>query len=68
MRLHPLALALSAALHLLATAQTTPTNVPVKELGTVTVTSGRPSSLPTQIPTTIESVTGAQIEQTIRLS
>lgn len=31
----------------------------------VTVTSGQPTSLPTQIPTTIEGVTREQIEQTI---
>jgi iron complex outermembrane receptor protein len=37
----------------------------VKTLGTITVTSGRPTSLPTQIPTTFESITGAQIAQTI---
>ncbi len=37
----------------------------VKELGVVTVTSGQPSSLPTQIPTTMESVTAAQIAETI---
>ena len=41
------------------------TDAPVKSLGTVTINSGRPSSLPTQIPTTIEGVTGAQIEQSI---
>ena len=38
---------------------------PVKTLGTVTVSSGQPTSLPTQIPTTIEGITGRQIEQTI---
>ncbi|RJF92018.1 TonB-dependent receptor [Noviherbaspirillum saxi] len=38
---------------------------PVKTLGTVTVTGGRPTSLPTQIPTTIEGVTGEQVEDTI---
>ena len=37
----------------------------VKTLGTVTVTSGRPTSLPTQIPTTFESITKEQIQQTI---
>lgn len=42
-----------------------PSDAPVKSLGTVTINSGRPSSLPTQIPTTIEGVTGAQIEQSI---
>lgn len=38
---------------------------PAKSLGVVTVTSGQPTSLPTQIPTTIEGVTKEQIEQTI---
>ena len=38
---------------------------PVKSLGVVTITSGQPTSLPTQIPTTIEGVTRQQIEQTI---
>ena len=41
------------------------TGAPVKSLGVVTVTSGAPTSLPTQIPTTIEGVTREQIEQTI---
>lgn len=38
---------------------------PVKSLGIVTVSGGRPSSLPTQIPTTMEGVTREQIEQSI---
>ena len=38
---------------------------PTKELGVVVVTSGQPSSLPTQIPTTMESVTATQIAETI---
>jgi len=37
---------------------------PIKSLGVVTVNSGQPTSLPTQIPTTIEGVTQAQILQT----
>lgn len=37
----------------------------VKMLGVVSVTSGQPTSLPTQIPTTIEGVTREQIEETI---
>ncbi|RZI42580.1 TonB-dependent receptor [Herbaspirillum sp. HC18] len=41
------------------------TDAPVKTLGTVTVTSGQPTSLPSQIPTTMEGVTSSQIEQTI---
>nr|WP_232077388.1 TonB-dependent receptor [Variovorax sp. PBL-E5] len=36
-----------------------------KSLGVVTVTGGRPTSLPTQIPTTIEGITGEQIETTV---
>jgi iron complex outermembrane receptor protein len=38
---------------------------PVKTLGTVTVIGSRPTSLPTQIPTTIEGITGAEIEERI---
>ncbi|WP_228895884.1 TonB-dependent receptor [Pseudoduganella aquatica] len=34
----------------------------------VTVNGGRPSSLPTQIPTTIEGITGAQVEDRINAS
>jgi iron complex outermembrane recepter protein len=36
-----------------------------RELGTVVVTGRRPSSLPTQIPTTIEGITGDEIRVTI---
>jgi iron complex outermembrane receptor protein len=36
-----------------------------KDLGTVVITSGQPSSLPTQIPTTMETVTAKQIAETI---
>lgn len=42
--------------------------VPVKSLGMVTVFGSRPSSLPTQIPTTIEGVSRKEIEQTINWS
>jgi iron complex outermembrane receptor protein len=38
---------------------------PVKQMGTVLVTGNRPTSLPTQIPTTIEGVTAAEIARTI---
>ena len=37
----------------------------LKTLGTVTVTGTQPTSLPTQIPTTIEGITGKQVEETI---
>ena len=39
-----------------------------KSLGIVTVNSGQPTSLPTQIPTTMEGITREQIEQTINAS
>lgn len=42
-----------------------PADAPAKSLGVVTVNSGQPTSLPTQIPTTIEGITREQIEQTI---
>jgi iron complex outermembrane receptor protein len=38
---------------------------PVKTLGVITVTGVRPTSLPTQIPTTMEGVTRDQIDKTI---
>jgi iron complex outermembrane receptor protein len=40
-------------------------DAPTRTLGTVTVTATRPSSLPTQIPTTIEGITGEEIAATI---
>lgn len=40
-------------------------DAPVKQLGTITATGSRPSSLPSHIPTTIEGVTAKQIEETI---
>ena len=59
--------ALMAALSVAAFAQAATSNeeAPVKTLGTVTVTSGQPTSLPTQIPTTIEGITGQQVEDKI---
>ncbi|MEY5097962.1 MAG: hypothetical protein RJA36_681 [Pseudomonadota bacterium] len=62
----PLLLALSGACGGLAFAQSgTPEPAPVKDLGVVTVDSGRPSSLPTQIPTTMEGISARQIEETV---
>ncbi len=40
-------------------------DAPTRTLGTVVVTATRPSSLPTQIPTTIEGITGDEIAETI---
>ena len=37
----------------------------LKEVGVVTVQSGRPSSLPTTIPTTMESIKGSEIQEKI---
>ena len=54
---------LAATANAAETATATPE--PVKTLGVVTVTGVRPTSLPTQIPTTMEGVTRDQIEQTI---
>jgi iron complex outermembrane receptor protein len=45
-----------------------PPTAPVHELGTVTITGGQPTSLPTQIPTTIEGVTRQQIEESVNAS
>ncbi len=57
----PLALALLAAFSTFACAQ----DAPLHQLGTVIITGNRPTSLPTQIPTTIEGITQADIERTI---
>jgi iron complex outermembrane recepter protein len=47
------------ALYLSAFAQ------PTKDLATITITSGRPTSLPSQIPTTMEGIRAEQIAQSI---
>ncbi|KQP22729.1 TonB-dependent receptor [Pseudorhodoferax sp. Leaf267] len=62
-----IALALLPAVALAATAQDRAPER-AKSLGIVTVTGGQPSSLPTQIPTTIEGVTREQIATTINAS
>ncbi|WP_298930334.1 TonB-dependent receptor [uncultured Ramlibacter sp.] len=56
-----LALALAMAFPFSGLAQ----DAPARALGVVTVTGGQPTSLPTQIPTTMEGITREQIEQTI---
>ncbi|MGJ9417665.1 TonB-dependent receptor [Massilia sp. CMS3.1] len=61
-----LALTILAAFSTTADAQeATLTDAPVKQMGTVIVTGNRPTSLPTQIPTTIEGITAAEIARTI---
>jgi len=65
----PAALALQGAAALAwpvaAFAQSAAVDAPAKSLGVVTVNSGQPTSLPTQIPTTIEGISREQIAQTI---
>lgn len=56
----PLALALLAAF-----ASAHAEDAQLHQLGTVTITGNRPTSLPTQIPTTIEGITKADIERDI---
>ncbi|MFC0134735.1 TonB-dependent receptor [Massilia eurypsychrophila] len=59
--LTPLAAALLLAISAGAFAQSA-------TISTVTINGGRPTSLPAQIPTTIEGITAEQIEQTINAS
>jgi len=54
-----------AAVPLAAFAQAPAADAPAKSLGVVTINSGQPTSLPTQIPTTVEGITREQIAQTI---
>jgi iron complex outermembrane receptor protein len=60
------AVAAGAALALpFAAGAQVPEGAPDRELGTVTVIGRRPSSLPTQIPTTIEGITGGDVRMRI---
>lgn len=62
------ALAIAAAFATAAQAQDTTDArdaAHLKQMGTVLVTGNRPSSLPTQIPTTIEGITALEIARTI---
>jgi iron complex outermembrane receptor protein len=65
MRLTPVAMAVAMASPFAFQARAQTADAPVKELGVVTITGGQPTSLPTQIPTTMEGITRAQIEQSI---
>jgi iron complex outermembrane receptor protein len=60
--LKPLCAALLGAFAASAAAQS---DEPVRTLGTVTVNSPQPTSLPSQIPTTIEGITRQEIDRTI---
>ncbi|WP_084150383.1 TonB-dependent receptor [Azohydromonas australica] len=48
-----------------APAETDDDGTPIRQLGVVTVTGSRPTSLPTQIPTTMEGVTRQDIERSV---
>ena len=61
----PTRIALAAAMALPLYSQGQEQPGPVRTLGTVTVTGGQPTSLPTQIPTTIEGITREEIEHPI---
>lgn len=63
MRRNRVAMALAVAFPFSLSAHAQANDAPTKELGVVTITGGQPTSLPTQIPTTMEGVTGEQIEQ-----
>jgi iron complex outermembrane receptor protein len=62
--LSPLALALLAAFSSNTYAQVS-AEAPLHQLGTVTISGTRPTSLPTQIPTTIEGISREEIERTV---
>jgi iron complex outermembrane receptor protein len=63
LRKNRIALAVAMAFPFSPFAQTV--DAPRRDLGVVTITSGQPTSLPTQIPTTIEGITGAEVETKI---
>lgn len=64
MRKTRIALGLALAYPFVISAQSAD-NAPSKEVGVVTIVSKQPTSLPTQIPATMEGITAAQIEQNI---
>lgn len=64
MRKHRIALAVAMAGPIVISAQAAD-NAPNKDAGVVTIVSPQPTSLPTQIPATMEGITAAQIAQTI---
>ncbi|NMM77155.1 TonB-dependent receptor [Rhodococcus sp. SRB_17] len=65
MRRTCVALGVAVAVPVGLSAQAQTPGAPAKELGVVTVTGGQPTSLPTQIPTTMEGITREQIAQSI---
>lgn len=67
MRKNRMALVMAIAYPFFSSAQSL-SNAPSKEAGIVTIVSKQPTSLPTQIPATMEGATAAQIEQNINAS
>jgi iron complex outermembrane receptor protein len=67
MRKNRMALVMAIAYPFFSSAQSL-SNAPSKEAGIVTIVSKQPTSLPTQIPATMEGTTAAQIEQNINAS
>ena len=65
MKTSRLAAALAAAFPLSAAWADHSPDTPVRSLGVVTIRAGQPTSLPSQIPTTMEGVTGEQVERTV---
>jgi iron complex outermembrane receptor protein len=63
MRLSPVAAAVAAAV--LSSPAVRAQDAPARSLGVVTITDGQPTSLSTQIPTTMEGITREQIERSI---
>ncbi|NBQ88602.1 MAG: TonB-dependent receptor [Betaproteobacteria bacterium] len=59
------AAAVSVSVHAQAAPDAVGLDAPVRHLGVVTVTGGQPTSLPTQIPATMEGIAREQIEQSI---
>lgn len=59
------AAAVAAAIPLICAPPARAQDAPARSLGVVTVTGGQPTSLPTQIPTTLEGITREQIERTV---
>ena len=64
-RLMPLAAALLAVFSNQSLAADGDTDAPFKLVGTVVIAASHPTSLPTQIPTTIEGIGRTQIDETI---
>jgi iron complex outermembrane receptor protein len=59
------ALSLSALIHAQSVMQIADADDPKKSLGIVTITATAPSSLPSEIPTTMQGISGEKIAQTV---